>query len=114
MPKYFESEGFRALLREWREILKEDGFKDIEDDKGRLKNPDRRSIGFQNRDEISNFYSHLGLFLGESKRLPRRDRKILELYALGTWITEIARKLQVSRTTVTETIRKYRRLLGVK
>lgn len=109
--KFYHTKEFRKLQTKWRQILEKSGFEDAEDKHGHLKQPFQRGIGFQNRDLISEFFSRLGYYLANT-RLPKRDRKILELYAKGTWIKDICTKVRASDSTVRNTIRKYRKLLS--
>lgn len=111
--KFYQTKKFQKLNRVWRSELARSGFEDIEDKRGLLKHPDSRTIAFPNREVISNFFSELGFFLGNTPDLPARDRKILELYAEGIWIQDICKRTKASDSTVRNTIKRYKkRLLG--
>lgn len=110
--KFYQTPHFRALEKEWKKKLEQEGFRDQEDGHENLRNHDTRTIAFQNREAISSFYTALGHFLSQ-ERLPRRDRRILELYRQGEWIKSICERVQASDSTVRNTIRHYRKkLLG--
>jgi len=109
--KFYLRPEFKILNRKWREILENSGFQDHENYKNRLKYPDVRTIGFENRDLISSFYSCLGEFLGGEDPIPLRDRDILERYHKGEWIVKIAARLDLSPSTVRAIILKYKKQL---
>lgn len=111
--KFYESKVFKALQDEWSKKLKESGFEDIENSKEGLKQHERRTISFQNRDIIENFFTDLGHYISTHK-LPIKDRSILELYIKGTRITGkngIIDQLGWSRRTIHYTIAKYKKIV---
>lgn len=78
------------LQREWDERLAAEGFKDIEDRKGRLKGPNKRTKAWASADATAEFYALLDVYLQERTELSRLERRILELYAQGTRLEAIA------------------------
>lgn len=109
--KFYQRKSFKQLQKEWRKILELNDFDDIEYESGALKHSWDRGIGFQNQEAISDFMSELGHMLAHDLTIPERDRAILELHSQGVWNTTICEKLKVSRSTVANTIRKYKRLI---
>ncbi len=99
---------FKALQIEWRIKLEESGFVDQEDAKGNLKNFDRRTIAFDNRELIQEFFTWLEHALTHG-RVPECDRPILELYAQGIHQTEMAKRLNLSRSTLFKVIDRYKK-----
>lgn len=101
------------LTAEWAKRLKESGFEDIEDKKGRLKSYDRRTINFDNRDMIRDFYLALDAFLAIAQELSPKHRRILELYSCGIHSKVIAEKVDLGRTQVWAILKKYKKqILG--
>lgn len=99
---------FMELKAEWDKKLKESGFHDIEDLHGRLKSHDIRTKAFIDRNAILEFFLALDTYLEQTKDLPSVERRILELYSCGIHIKQIAIKLDLGRTKIKDTIRKYR------
>lgn len=97
-----------GIKEEWYQKLRESGFRDIEDANGRLKTPNSRTKGFQDREALLDFFLKLSAYLEETRDIPPRDRRVLELYCDGTYIKIIAVQVGVSRTTVKDIIRKYK------
>ncbi len=95
----------------WTKKLAESGFQDIEDKKGNLKQPDRRSIAFDNRDLIRDFFIRLDHFLTENKDIPILHWQVLTLYSEGLYIPKICNLVGKGRTFVCKVILYYRNLL---
>lgn len=112
--KYWETPEFKKLNKEWREKLESAGFDDQEDEKENLKQKDERTIAFQNRDKIQNFYLKLDSYLTHNTEIPERDRKILELYSQGVKVKGkggIVEQVGLSRDPVYQVIWKYKKIL---
>lgn len=112
MSKFYKDPRFIELKIEWQFKLKESGFIDVEDHRERLRQYDRRTIGWENRDRIRDFFIRLEQFLEEND-VKEVERNILTLYIQGAPLREIAVRLGLGlgRTKVKDTIRKYKRLL---
>lgn len=82
----------KTLQKIWYDKLKDDGFKDIEDSKHRLKYKDSRTQSFKDQDVIKNFFLDLDYYLSTQEIKPLH-RKILELYTEGIFITEISKRV---------------------
>jgi hypothetical protein len=102
---------FQKLRRLWRKNLEESGFSDCEDQKGRLKRPDNRTIGFQNRERIRNFFMALDHYLTDHPDLPRRERYVLSLYSEGWPLIEIAHAAEIGLTQTKAIFRKYKPII---
>lgn len=63
--------------------LSQSGFKDHEDNKERLKQYDRRTIAFDNRERIKEFFLDLDAYLTNTPDLPLEHVYILELFSRG-------------------------------
>lgn len=105
------SSEFVTLRDEWYRRLEFSGFRDIEDSKENLKNYDRRTIAFDNRDMINKFYVRLDHFITEHPELPLLHKRILMLYSEGTYIKAIASQVDRCRWTVINVIKQYKRLV---
>lgn len=84
---FWKSPSFKSLNREWRDKLIASDFKDIEDENGNLAQKDHRTIAFASPECTEAFYSALDEYLNTSKQITLRDRKILELFSMGVYIT---------------------------
>lgn len=108
--KFFDTDQFKALEKEWYDKLKANKFDDLEDSRGRLKQDDQRTIGFENREAIDAFFSELGEFLA-THRVSRDDRRVLMRYCQGKWQTQIAEATGFSYSKVKKIISKYKKLI---
>ena len=107
----YNSPEFKALRAEWNKKLKRVGFEDQEDEKGRLKHKDSRTISFQNREQISEFFSKIGEFLGGNSDIPKMHRRVLDLYCQGTWIVNISKQIKQPKHVITKIISYYKGLV---
>lgn len=81
----YDDPKFKKLQKEWASKLKESGFDDLEDSKENLKpDGDRRTVAFENRDAIRDYYRKVDSYLTNTKNIPKKHRKVLELYSEGT------------------------------
>lgn len=104
-------EDLKKLKARWYKKLEKSGFEDIEDDKGRLKSPDKRTLNFKNQESIRSFYLALDSFLEENGSLPRLHRKVLALSSKGVYTRDIAKRLKYSERWIKKIIAKYRNLI---
>lgn len=109
--KFYETKGFRELHSEWRERLKEQGFVDHEDAKGRLKYKNERTQSFQNGEMILNFFLRLDEFLKHNFELSPLERDILSLYSEGIYHNEIARRVGRSVRYIHNILSYYRKVI---
>lgn len=104
----------KILQQLWQQKLKDSGFEDIEDSKGRLKQYDRRTQAFDNRDMVLEFYSRLDEFLNTCQTLDATHRRILELYSDGVHNTVIQTQIGLSRARIQQILRMYRlKIMGM-
>lgn len=99
------------LTKEWYNKLKKLGFNDIEGKNEVLFQPNRRTIAWLNRDRIRDFFFCLDAYLQTEKDLPMRHRKILEMWTEGIYHVDIAKKLEISVSTVELTLIKYKPII---
>lgn len=104
---------FQELQREWYRKLKEDGFKDIEDSKGNLKQHDIRTISYQNRDLVINFIDDLSHYLSQYPDIPELHQEILREYCNGIHLSKIAVKVDRRRETIWKIITIYKDKLRI-
>lgn len=109
--KFYETQSFQALHTEWREKLKENGFVDQEDAKGRLKYKNERTQAFQNGEMILNFFLRLDDFLRQNFELSPIERHILTLYSEGVYHNEIARRVGRSIRYIHKVLSYYRKVI---
>lgn len=111
MSSQFRQQKFRDLQSQWYEKLKESGFNDIENKKEKLKEYDRRTISFDNRDIIRDFFIRLDHFVTNSSNIPKLHRQILELYSDGRYLGEIAKQVRCSRSKIKLVVYHYKKLI---
>jgi hypothetical protein len=102
---------FLILQEEWYLKLAQSGFKDIEDRKGNLKQYDRRTIAFDNRESIYEFFVALDHYLTDHQDIPEPDKSILSLYSDGIFIIEICKQLGLKLSLVNKVISKYKEIV---
>lgn len=102
---------FKEEKKKWDKILKDSGFEDQELPSGELRSHDTRSLAFENRDMIRDFFLKLDSYLSKATDLKPLYRQILELYSKGTYINDIVKEVGRSRKTVSEIIRRYKKLI---
>lgn len=101
------SRDFKTLQKLWYSKLKESGFDDIENEDGKLYQPDNRTINFQNQEAIREYYLQLDDRLTHDQTIKSTDRSVLELYREGQYIKQIAKQLDLSISSVQRIIKKY-------
>ena len=87
MAKFWESKEFKDLNKEWKQKLADSEFKDIEDDKERLDVKNDRTQNITNFEQTLEYFSAFNEYLNTQKAISERDRKILELYVDGVFVT---------------------------
>jgi len=103
------SDEFKKLRKEWNRRLKESGFDDIENEKGQLNQYNRRTIAFDNRDALFDFYTRLDHFIESTRVFPKYHRKILTLYSKGSSSRQIERVIGKSHTWICWVINQYKK-----
>lgn len=114
MGKFWESKDFKALNAEWQTKLQDAGFQDHEDKKERLKQYDRRTIAFENRERIKEFFLELDSYITNTPDIPLEHKYILELFSCGVHVQGeqgIAKRANRSRDWVHKVISHYKKLL---
>ncbi len=106
--KFYQTIEFRQLQTEWKAKLAQEGFKDAEYPSGKLRDHDRRTIAFENRERIADFFRQLDDFITHSQVLSDHERTILSFYSDGKRVREICKLVDRSYTHVRNIIRKYR------
>jgi hypothetical protein len=91
----------------WDKKLRDSGFKDIEDSKGRLKYHDTRTKAFNDRDALLHFFLSLDSYLSHQPKLPPQHRLVLELYSSGMHLNDIAPQVNCGLTKIKEIIKYY-------
>jgi hypothetical protein len=109
--KFYKSDEFKQLSDEWNDKLEKNGFEDHEYSNGKLKKPDERTVSFQNRDKICDFFLVLDQLMTFYPEMPAFERKILQLFSQGIFVTQIAKNLKVNRITVRRVIGRYKGLV---
>jgi hypothetical protein len=98
------------LQSTWYKRLKDDGFNDIEDEKGRLKNSVIRISNVSNKYKTLKYYTAIELILLNC-HIPEIEREILEQYTTGQFITDIAKRINRSRRYVTYIVSFYKEIV---
>ena len=120
MGKYYESKSFKKLQDTWYKKLKkkskgQEGFVDQEDSKENLKQYDRRTIAFENRERICEFFLKVDSYLTTKPNIPTKHIYALELWSKGTRVSGpkgIANKVKLSRRQVFYILKKYRDIIN--
>lgn len=105
------SKRFKKEDSEWRQILKDSGFEDLEDRRGNIKQPDIRTIAWIHRDEIRDFFLKLDQFMNCYPEMPIFERRVMELYSQGEYVKDIVRVVKSSDRNVRNVIKRYRNLV---
>jgi hypothetical protein len=106
-----QTKDFKALKSDWDRRLSQSGFKDAEKPSGELRSPDLRTIAWQNRDAIRDFFLALDTYLSTNPDMTPAHRVILEAYSQGTHVKDIVKTSGLSHTTVFSIIRRYKTLI---
>ncbi len=124
MGKPSDHPGFKALLKEWNQRLKDSGFKDDElhFDSGNstLKRPGNKGRYRLSSKEVieakSEYFSLIQEAVDEAAFANELEEKILKLYAIGISKAEIKRSLKIegNKSRVYEPIYKWLRRWGLK
>lgn len=101
----------KLLKQQWYKKLSDEGFEDIEYSSGLLKQGDRRSMAFENREMISEFFTALDHYLTDHPEIPEKDREILSLYSQGLYATQIQKKLRINQWSVKKVIKRYKEII---
>ncbi len=119
---FWKSANFKELTKDWYKRLKEDGFRDIEQDEEHLKDTSYKA--YQGADEIVRetkllYYTLISQNVGRTSFPNEVDGIILMLHAEGNNIKRICDKLceyglSRNRHTVRVTIRRYEMLWGIR
>lgn len=102
---------YRQLKAEWYKRLKESGFIDLEDRRGNLFQPDTRTIAWQNRERILEFFIQFDYYLTHNSTLSQRDRHILTRWSEGTYLVDISKELRISLSTINKVIAHHKRIV---
>lgn len=110
--KFSKMDELQMLQAQWDQILKEAGFKDIEDRRGNLKKHDTRTIAYQNQSKIREFFLKLDHLLTIYHEMPRFERQVLERYSQGYHIKQIVKETHASDRHVRNVIDRYHGLIA--
>lgn len=105
------SKSFKQLKLEWYSKLKDNGFKDLEDSKGNLYQPNLRTITWQNKERILEFFLSVGSYLNSDTYIRGKDRVILVLWSNGRKLTEISSITGVSYSQIRVIINKHKKVI---
>ena len=92
-------------LHKWNQKLAAEGLFD------EPKEYDRRTIGFENRDPIRDFFLRLDHLMTHYPEMPKFERKVMELYSQGIEVIDIIKRVRASRATVFMCIKRYKNLV---
>lgn len=109
--RFLRDKAFLRLKEEWYGKLAASGFKDIENKRGKLKDHDRRTIAFDNRELIAQFFTDLIHYIHEHDEIPELERQILILYSEGVHLKRIKVITRTYYKKVYLVIKKYREII---
>lgn len=106
----------KQLKAEWDAKLKQDGFVDIEDSHGNLKAHNRRTIAFDFRDDIRDYFIALDHFITQhdedlASPVPDSHLQILKLHSSGMHNREIQKFVKFGQTKIKKILRYYKTLI---
>ena len=107
----------KALQKQWYKKLEQSGFEDHENARGDLKQPDERTIAFENRDKMLYFFTKLDSWLNDVEnpaKIPDKHREVLELYSQGIHIqgaNGIVERVGRSDRTIRLWLKYYKQLI---
>ena len=110
--KFYEKKDFKALQKEWYQKLKEEGFRDIEDQKtGIVERPFshrryRTDLFYQ---ASVDYYLTMGHYLENGHIRSDLDRKVLEMHIEGRTYRAIAKELNQHTNTVYRKVQRYKK-----
>lgn len=111
----FKSQQFLKLRAQWNKKLEDEGFSDIESNRERLKEYDRRTLTFDTKEMVFEFFYRLDHFLTEHENdphIPELHKKILSFYSQGRQIIEIAKEVGLSDRTLRRILAPYKKLIA--
>lgn len=109
--KFYQSKEFKILKTAWYEHLEGDGFDDLEDKKENLKQHDRRTIAWENKELILDFFLSLDHFMHLYEDMPRFERSVMTLYSQGYHVPHIALHTKASKRNVKYVVARYKGLI---
>jgi hypothetical protein len=98
----------------YEEAEKGSDYSDIEDPKENLEQYDRRTIAFDNRDRIQEFFLRLDAYLTNTPDIKPKHRKVLELYSKGLKVKGkggISKRTRTPWRTIFSWLRRYKDML---
>lgn len=108
--KFYQTKQFKNLNDKWRQELADKGFIDQEDEQENLKEYDRRTQGFTDREQVLSFFLAIDEYLAANPDIPPKHKKILEKYSAGQRIIRIAKDIKVTRQWIHRILNKYKKL----
>lgn len=108
------TKNLKQVRKEWygkNGKLAKSGFVDIEAPAGHLKKHNTRTAAWESREATAEFYAMLDAYLLVNTNLNRLQRKILELYATGEKLSDIAYAVYRSLAYVKNVIYRHRDII---
>lgn len=103
---------FRALKAEWYQKLEDDGFRDIENGQGSLKSHNTRTVSFDFRDDIRDYFIALDHYITENEdHIPDSHVRVLKLHSAGIHRVKIQEIVKFGETKVKKILRHYREII---
>ena len=88
------------LQNHWEEVLQKEGLS--------LKQKNNRTIRFQNKDSIRDFFLTLDCLITHNPIMDRFEKKVLLKYSSGMSVVQITKELRVSRGKINRVIQRYK------
>lgn len=99
---------FLKIQRQWYARLRNEGFIDIENEREKLRDKNRRTIGFEDREYIREFFTEIGYhLLNRPPNIPKLHTDILLHYIEGMYINDIAVEVKRGRRWVNHILALY-------
>lgn len=110
MDNTYRNKPFKSLQKKWYRILKETGFDDLEAS-GELYQPNLRTVGWQNQEQIRNFFLKLDDFLTNTTGISAVNRQVLEMWSAGKSQQEISNVTNLAISNVKNIVYKYKQIV---
>lgn len=107
--KFYQTPEFKKIDADWAAALEDAGFVDLE----RVSEPDRRTLLWDNREIILDFFLCLDHLMTNYPEMPEFERRVMTLFSSGTRINEIVRQTRASRKGIYNIIVRYKNLVNL-
>lgn len=109
--RIFKTKKFQKQVDHWKQVLKDTGFVDIEDDHGNLKTGEMRTNALRSPDKTLRFFLTLDHFMMCYPQMPRFEKKVMQMYSDGMHLKKIKAKTKATFWRIKSIIKMYKYLV---